>query len=84
MSRNPFRREVLHLWRHILRSTKKLDERVQSYYKEHARSNFNQHKQEDDPERIKEIIDASNYQVEWILRKYLPEDQINAKKRASE
>ncbi|XP_062505286.1 LYR motif-containing protein 9-like [Corticium candelabrum] len=58
------------LYRHLLRCVALLPKEVQPYYKHHVRQGFKSHEDEDDPERIEEIVMRSRQDAQWILNKY--------------
>ena len=48
----------------------KLPRAPKNHYKHYIRQQFKSHHDETDEQRIKEIIDRSVEDAEWILRKY--------------
>ncbi|GFN84793.1 lyr motif-containing protein 9-like [Plakobranchus ocellatus] len=58
------------LYKHLLRCVKKLPPEAQAYYKHHIRQGFKSHSDEDDPERIKQIMDRAMEDAEWVILKY--------------
>ncbi|XP_060703956.1 LYR motif-containing protein 9 isoform X1 [Hemiscyllium ocellatum] len=59
------------LYRYLLRCCKQLPAKnIQQHYKHAVRQNFKVHADEDDPERIKQIIKRAIEDADWILSKY--------------
>ncbi|XP_017562665.1 LYR motif-containing protein 9 [Pygocentrus nattereri] len=64
-------RTPLQLYRYLLRCCKLLPSAaVQKHYRHAVRQSFNSHADEDDPERIRMIIQRSISDADWILDKY--------------
>ncbi|XP_029468725.1 LYR motif-containing protein 9 [Rhinatrema bivittatum] len=61
----------LQLYRYLLRCCRLLPtESVQQHYKHAIRQSFRVHADEDDPERIQQIIRRAIEDADWILNKY--------------
>ncbi|XP_030634543.1 LYR motif-containing protein 9 [Chanos chanos] len=59
------------LYRYLLRCCKRLPSpAMQQHYRHAVRQSFNSHVDEDDPERIKTIIQRAITDADWILDKY--------------
>ncbi|KAF4519757.1 hypothetical protein B566_EDAN010351 [Ephemera danica] len=58
------------LFKYLMRECRQLPPGVQDYYKHFIRQSYKQHKAEKDPERIREIIQRSLEDGEWVLKKY--------------
>ncbi|XP_048468564.1 LYR motif-containing protein 9 [Rhincodon typus] len=59
------------LYRYLFRCCKQLPAKnIQQHYKHAIRQNFKVHADEDDPERIKQIIKRAIEDADWILSKY--------------
>ncbi|XP_072547176.1 LYR motif-containing protein 9 [Salminus brasiliensis] len=60
-----------HLYRYLLRCCRLLPSAaVQDHYRHAVRQSFNSHADEDDPERIRMIIQRAISDADWILDKY--------------
>ena len=57
------------LYRHLLRIVALLPKESQAYYKHHIRQGFKSHADEDDPERIQQIISRAMEDAKWIAQK---------------
>ncbi|XP_067866660.1 LYR motif-containing protein 9 isoform X1 [Heterodontus francisci] len=58
------------LYRYLLRCCKQLPaENIQRHYKHAIRQNFKVHADEDDPERIQQIIKRAIEDADWVLAK---------------
>lgn len=53
-----------------MRETEKLPKDAAKFYQKSIRHGYEQHSEEDDPERIQQIIQRSVEDAEWILKKY--------------
>uniref|UniRef100_A0A4W3IW34 LYR motif-containing protein 9 n=3 Tax=Callorhinchus milii TaxID=7868 RepID=A0A4W3IW34_CALMI len=61
----------LQLYRYLLRCCKQLPAKnMQQHYKHAIRQNFKVHADEDNPERIRQIIKRAIEDADWILNKY--------------
>ncbi|KAK2151956.1 hypothetical protein LSH36_344g00011 [Paralvinella palmiformis] len=60
----------LHLYKYLLRNIKRLPAKSQGYYKNYVKQGFKSHADEDDPERVKQIISRALEDAEWIIKKY--------------
>jgi len=58
------------LYKYLLRSCSQLPPDAASYYRSSVRKEYEQHSEEDDPERVQQIIDRAVRDAEWILKKY--------------
>ncbi|XP_003228866.1 LYR motif-containing protein 9 [Anolis carolinensis] len=64
-------RTPLQLYRYLLRCCQKLPGKpIQEHYKHMIRQSFNVHEDEDDPERIQQIIRRAVEDADWIMEKY--------------
>ncbi|XP_035239918.1 LYR motif-containing protein 9 isoform X2 [Anguilla anguilla] len=62
------------LYRYLLRCCKKLPTPVmQQHYRHAVRQGYNSHADEDDPHRIRQIIQRAIQDADWILGKYKQE-----------
>ena len=59
--------ESLNLWRHIVRSSRQLKHNEREYYLHDARTNFFTHAQEEDPVRLKQLVNAGYAKVKWVI-----------------
>ncbi|XP_030078479.1 LYR motif-containing protein 9 isoform X2 [Microcaecilia unicolor] len=60
----------LQLYRYLLRCCRLLPtESIQQHYKHAIRQNFRVHADEDDPERIQQIIRRAIEDADWVLNK---------------
>ena len=59
------------LYKFLMRETRKLPQDASKFYQKSIRHGFEQHKEEDDPERIEQIISRSIEDAHWILKKVL-------------
>ncbi|CAI9615928.1 unnamed protein product [Staurois parvus] len=60
----------LQLYRYLLRCCKQLpNENLQHYYKHAVRQSFQVHADEDDPERIQQIIKRAIEDADWVMNK---------------
>lgn len=59
------------LYKHLLKECHKLPKGPKEHYIFMIKQSFKQHVNESDPERIKQIIQRSYEDCEWILKKYL-------------
>jgi hypothetical protein len=57
------------LYRHLLRVIALLPKESQAYYKHHVRQGFKSHADEDDPQRIQQIISRAIEDAKWIAQK---------------
>ncbi|XP_033028350.1 LYR motif-containing protein 9 [Lacerta agilis] len=64
-------RSPLQLYRYLLRCCKLLPgKNVQEHYKHAIRQSFQVHADEDNPERIRQIINRSIEDADWVMEKY--------------
>ncbi|XP_049823160.1 LYR motif-containing protein 9 isoform X2 [Aethina tumida] len=59
------------LYKYLIRACKKLPDGPKKHYQFMVKQSFKQHVNESDPERIKQIIQRSYEDADWILKKYL-------------
>ncbi|KAF1313865.1 Exonuclease 1, partial [Globisporangium splendens] len=78
------KRDVLALYRRIVRESRRLEPDARQYYLHFARSGFTGHSDETDPERIQEIIARVEQDMDWILRKYTGSGLATTKSATSE
>ncbi|KAI5626092.1 LYR motif-containing protein 9 [Silurus asotus] len=65
-------RTPLQLYRYLLRCCKLLPSAaVQTHYRHTVRQSYNSHADEDDPDRIRAIIQRAISDSDWILNKYI-------------
>ncbi|ELR11209.1 complex 1 protein (lyr family) protein [Acanthamoeba castellanii str. Neff] len=68
--------EALRLYREILRTLRRFDDRAtRIYYYNYARTHFMQHQEEEDEERVQEIIERGKNDLRWLKAKYGLDDQ---------
>ncbi|XP_066454702.1 LYR motif-containing protein 9 isoform X2 [Eleutherodactylus coqui] len=61
----------LQLYRYLLRCCKQLpNENLQHHYKHAVRQSFRVHADEDDSERIQQIIKRAIEDADWVMNKY--------------
>lgn len=53
-----------------MRQVEKLPRQSHKHYKHHVRQGFNQHADEIDPERVKQIISRAIEDGKWVVGKY--------------
>jgi len=58
------------LYKHLLRSFDTLPKLEGKFYKQSVRKEYDQHWDEEDPERIEQIMERAVRDKEWILAKY--------------
>jgi len=58
------------LYKHLLRCIRQLPPEAQSYYKHHVKQAYNSHSDENDQERIQQIIERAVDDSSWVLEKY--------------
>ncbi|XP_048374477.1 LYR motif-containing protein 9-like [Sphaerodactylus townsendi] len=64
----------LQLYRYLLRCCKELPgENVREHYRHAIRQSFNVHADEDNPERIQQIIKRAIEDADWVMEKYKKE-----------
>ncbi|KAM6296751.1 LYR motif-containing protein 9 [Aegotheles albertisi] len=62
------------LYRYLLRCCKQLpEENIRQHYRHAIRQSFKVHADEDDPERIQQIIKRAIEDADWVMDKKLPE-----------
>ncbi|KAF7700373.1 LYR motif-containing protein 9 [Silurus meridionalis] len=65
-------RTPLQLYRYLLRCCKLLPSAaVQTHYRHTVRQSYNSHADEDDPDRIRAIVQRAISDADWILNKYI-------------
>ena len=64
-------RTALALYRHLLRVVALLPQDAQAHYKHHIRQAYRVHADEDDSDRIQQIIKRSIEDSQWLLEKVL-------------
>ncbi|XP_073526868.1 LYR motif-containing protein 9 [Phyllobates terribilis] len=65
----------LQLYRYLLRCCKQLpNENLQHYYKHAIRQSFRVHADEDDSERIQQIVKRAIEDADWVMNKYKKQD----------
>nr|DBA34250.1 TPA: hypothetical protein GDO54_001829 [Pyxicephalus adspersus] len=63
-------KKPLQLYRYLLRCCKQLPkENLQQYYKHAVRQSFQVHADEDDPDRIQQIIKRAIEDADWVMNK---------------
>ncbi|XP_055577193.1 LYR motif-containing protein 9 isoform X1 [Falco cherrug] len=61
----------LQLYRYLLRCCKQLpEENIRQHYRHAVRQSFKVHADEDDPERIQQIIKRAIEDADWVMSKY--------------
>ena len=60
----------LQLYKYLIRCCDKLPKAPKNHYKHYIRQQFKSHSDETDPQRVKEIIERSIADADWILKKY--------------
>lgn len=63
-------RDVISLYRHLLRQVKALPRPSHEYYKGFIRQHYRSHSDETDPERIQGMIARAHRDAAWIVNKY--------------
>jgi len=58
------------LYKYLLRETEKLPSNAKIFYRNSIKREYDQHKEESDPERIQQIIEQSIKDADWIVNKY--------------
>ncbi|KAH3877570.1 hypothetical protein DPMN_001445 [Dreissena polymorpha] len=58
------------LYKFLLRNIKKLPKTAQGHYKHHVKQQFKSHSDEIAEDRIKEIIEQSIKDCQWVINKY--------------
>ncbi|EEB11244.1 conserved hypothetical protein [Pediculus humanus corporis] len=58
------------LYKYLLRACKCLPSGASQHYRHSIKQSFKQHINETNPERIKEIIERSLEDADWVLKKY--------------
>ncbi|XP_048822703.1 LYR motif-containing protein 9 isoform X1 [Lagopus muta] len=62
---------ALQLYRYLLRCCKQLpEENIRQHYRHAIRQSFKVHADEDDPDRIQQIIKRAIEDADWIMNKY--------------
>ncbi|NWU16356.1 LYRM9 protein, partial [Cephalopterus ornatus] len=63
-------RSSLQLYRYLLRCCRRLpEERLRQHYRHAVRQSFKVHADEDDPERIQQIIKRAIEDADWVMNK---------------
>jgi hypothetical protein len=60
----------LKLWYYILRKIRLLPQNTQIYYRNYAIQHFWTFRNEEDPERVNEIVTKSHDNVKWVCKKF--------------
>ncbi|XP_050177675.1 LYR motif-containing protein 9 [Myiozetetes cayanensis] len=64
-------RSAVQLYRYLLRCCRSLPEdSIRQHYRHHIRQSFKVHADEDDPERIQQIIKRAIEDADWVMNKY--------------
>ncbi|XP_066552020.1 LYR motif-containing protein 9 [Amia ocellicauda] len=64
-------RTPLRLYRYLLRCCRQLPSAAaQQHYRHAVRQGFNSHADEDDPERVQQIISRAIADADWVIDKY--------------
>ncbi|XP_027739668.1 LYR motif-containing protein 9 [Empidonax traillii] len=64
-------RNAVQLYRYLLRCCRSLpDDSIRRHYRHHIRQSFKVHADEDDPERIQQIIKRAIEDADWVMNKY--------------
>ncbi|XP_032563164.1 LYR motif-containing protein 9 isoform X1 [Chiroxiphia lanceolata] len=64
-------RSAVQLYRYLLRCCRRLPEgSVRQHYRHAIRQSFKVHADEDDPERIQQIIKRAIEDADWVMNKY--------------
>jgi len=58
------------LYKFLLQTCSRLPPDASKFYKTAVRTEYDQHREEDDPERIQQIMERAVKDAEWILKKY--------------
>eukprot|EP00210_Caulerpa_lentillifera_P005595 g5352.t1 len=61
-------RNVLQLYRELLRSIRLLPRDSWTYYRRYLRENFKAHAEEEDTERVQLMIKKARQDAEWVLK----------------
>ena len=64
---------ALQLYRHLLRQVRQLPTAAQPYYRNYVRQGYTSHSDEEDPERVRQIIARALEDADWIAQKYKTE-----------
>ncbi|KAF7244315.1 LYR motif-containing protein 9 [Varanus komodoensis] len=68
---SPVVKGPLQLYRYLLRCCKELPgKNVQDHYRHAIRQSFRVHADEDDPQRIQQIIQRAIEDANWVMQKY--------------
>jgi len=59
-----------YLYKFLVRTCSKLPPDAATFYRSSIRKEYEQHCEEDDPDRIQQIMDRAVKDAEWILKKY--------------
>lgn len=60
----------LQLYKYLMKCCNNLPRAPRNHYKHYIRQQFKSHCDETDPQRVKEIIQRSIEDADWILKKY--------------
>ncbi|XP_065503201.1 LYR motif-containing protein 9 isoform X2 [Caloenas nicobarica] len=64
-------RNSVQLYRYLLRCCQQLpEENIRQHYRHAVRQSFKVHADEDDPERIQQIIKRAIEDADWVMNKY--------------
>jgi len=58
------------LYKFLLQTCSELPPEASKFYKTAVRTEYDQHREEDDHERIQQIMERAVKDAEWILQKY--------------
>jgi len=58
------------LYKYLLRTCSALPPDASKFYKSAVRKEYAQHRDEDDPERVEQIMERALKDADWILKKY--------------
>jgi len=58
------------LYKYLIRQTELLPADAKKFYRASIRREYEQHQDESDPERVKQMIEQSVKDAEWIVNKY--------------
>ena len=63
------------LYKYLHRQTELLPRLAAAHYKDSIRRGYGQHTEEDDPDRVKQIIEKAIQDAEWIVKKYSSDEK---------
>jgi len=58
------------LYKFLVKTCSQLPPDAGKFYKTAVRTEYDQHREEDDPERIQQIMERAVRDAEWIIKKY--------------